>query len=177
MASSSQMLAVGGGVGRVSQFGMITIFPASKLDPDWPSSTTTTMRHLTTSYITSRLHSNFDYIHLRYIPLHSTNSLNCILFYSGGKLCLLSLMRLIGKRKPIPVLHFHLVEWLCCLILFSITLSWFPIKSIKSNWFVFIFEKYSPVRWQSGTGRLLSPRSTMMMVADKDIEKSQDGGH
>ena len=85
-------------------------------------------------------------------------------------------MRLIGRRKPIPVLHFHLVEWLCCLILFSITLSWFPIKSIKSNWFVFIFEKYSPVRWQSGTGRLLSPRLTMMVVADKDIQKSQDGG-
>ena len=107
VASSSQMLAVGGGVGQVSQFGMITIFPASKLDPDWPSSpTTTTMRHLTTS----RLHSNFDYIHLRYIPLHPTNSLNCILFYSGGKLCLLSLMRLIGRRKPIPLLHFYLAE-------------------------------------------------------------------
>ena len=173
MASSSQMLAVGGGVGRVSQFGMITIFPASKLDPDWPSSATIIPCAILLRP-TSRLHSNFDYIHLRYIPLHPTNSLNCILFYSGGKLCLLSLMRLIGKRKPIPLLHFYLVEWLCCFILVSMTSSWF---SIKSNWFVFIFEKYSPVRWQSGTGRLLSPRSTMMVVADKDIQSGQDGGH
>ena len=47
----ARVLEGGGGVGRVSQFGMITIFPASKLDPDWTSTTTTVLLLHHTTYL------------------------------------------------------------------------------------------------------------------------------